>query len=70
MSGGWDCRPPQGLTALERTSWLAGYSDGFHGLHYGAGYDDPAPTYRYAFDKGRSDASRGHGDIAKATEGR
>jgi hypothetical protein len=49
----WNPQPPEG--ALHRTAYLAGYSDGFHGYHFGAGYDAPPPIYRTAYDQGRQD---------------
>lgn len=54
----WNCRPPAGYDCLQRTGYLAGYSDGFHGAHYGAGYEDPPSTYRIGFDQGREDAKK------------
>ncbi|AFU88238.1 hypothetical protein CcrColossus_gp368 [Caulobacter phage CcrColossus] len=54
----WNPRPSEGYNCLERTGYLAGYSDGFHGLHYGAGYDDPPAAYRTGFEEGCA-AARG-----------
>jgi hypothetical protein len=55
---GWKCQPPEGYSCLNRTGYLAGYSDGFHGYHFGAGYDEPPPGYRVGFNQGRGDAGR------------
>ena len=55
---GWNCRPRPDYGSLQRTGYLAGYSDGFHGYRYGAGYDNPPSTYRTGFDEGRADSRR------------
>lgn len=55
---GWLPSPRPDFNSLERTGYLAGYSDGFHGFDYGAGYDDPPKTYGDGFDDGRMDAGR------------
>lgn len=52
----WNCRPRPAYNCLDRTNYLAGYSDGFHGAHFGAGYDEPNAAYRTGFDEGRADA--------------
>jgi hypothetical protein len=52
---GWNCRPPAAYGALDRTGYLAGYSDGFHGYHFGSGYVDPPPGYRVGFEQGCAD---------------
>lgn len=54
----WSCKPPTNLDCLQRTGYLAGYSDGFHGHHFGSGYDAPPPAYRDGFDDGRIDGRK------------
>jgi hypothetical protein len=53
----WKCRPDPRFNSLQRTGYLAGHSDGFHGFHFGAGYDDPPPTYRHGYEDGSADRS-------------
>lgn len=54
----WSPQPLDSYDCLQRTGYLAGYSDGWHGYHFGAGYDDPPPTYRTAFEQAQRDAGR------------
>lgn len=54
----WKPSPKDSYDCLQRTGYLAGYSDGYHGFHYGAGYDDPPCSYRDGFDDGKSHARK------------
>lgn len=51
----WNPRVPAGYNCLDRTGYLAGYSDSFHGYHFGAGYDDPPAGYRVGWEDAAAD---------------
>ena len=55
----WNCKPNPHFNSLDRTGYLSGYSDGFHGYHFGAGYEAPRPaTYAQAYRQAQIDAGR------------
>lgn len=51
----WNPRPGASYDSLQRTGYLAGYQDGFHGLPFGSGYDDPPPAYRIGWEHAAAD---------------
>lgn len=56
--GGWNPRPRSDLSNFGRRAYLAGYSDGFHGYHFGAGDDGSLGAfsdYRPGYSDGDKD---------------
>lgn len=63
----WNPRPHPDSASVSRRAYFAGYSDGYHGAHFGAGDDGSIggfSDYRPGFSDGRADAAR-----AKAERG-
>jgi hypothetical protein len=58
-SGSWNPRPFEGWGDTLRSDYYAGYSDGYHGAHFGAGHDGSRSqdSYRQGFNDGRGDAA-------------
>lgn len=51
----WNPQPDPGSNSEQRSNYFAGYSDAFHGYHFGAGHQDPksSPSYQFGWDAGR-----------------
>ena len=47
---------PRSDDQMVRRQYYAGYSDGYHGYHFGSGEEDPSADYRRGYAEGRAAA--------------